>query len=450
MRRVSDVRHDLINRGQMSASDPVYLVGVSAGGYFASLFDESAQSTLDFPVKVMVLMLSPGSFPAMPESRVPTLLAQAENDTISPLEYGTTAFNTLLARGTPVQLVVGKPFPVYPDYFISIQGVDTAASRDIYNTLQARGYLDAQGFLVEDPKTSRWEVEFPSMATDPELMDGVRSLLFQAYAEHSVMEAFTHSAFSFIENPVTRVDYPPEVDSFSPAQGDAGVAVTLKGKYFIDVQSVSFNGVEARFSNVMGDEITAYVPAGVKPGPIIVTNPAGYSTSPGNFGVVGGSAQVDGMTPTAGDEGTLVTITGTGLSGVSAVTFNGTAANFSQISTTKLTAVVPRGATDGPVYVVAGDGSKLYAGDFDVFAPPLIDHLSTQRTSLGASVSIYGSNLQETQQILLNNSVSAVFAVISDTEVVFQMPATWVRRNLLRLYTPHGSASGGLLSCPDC
>jgi hypothetical protein len=55
----------------------------------------------------------------------------------------------------------------------------------------------------------------------------------------------------------------------------------------------------------------------------------------------------------SGPVGTSVTITGTGFTGATAVTFNGTPASFTVDLSTQITAKVPAGATDGPIATCA-------------------------------------------------------------------------------------------------
>ncbi len=74
---------------------------------------------------------------------------------------------------------------------------------------------------------------------------------------------------------------------------------------------------------------------------------------------------VAGINPGSGRAGTLVTITGTNLSGATAVRFNATnATSFTVVSPTQVTATVPLGATTGYVTVVTPAGS---ATSFSVF-----------------------------------------------------------------------------------
>ena len=64
------------------------------------------------------------------------------------------------------------------------------------------------------------------------------------------------------------------------------------------------------------------------------------------------------LTPTSGPVGTSVTLTGTNLGSATGVSFNGTAATFSVVNATTITATVPTGATTGNVTVTAGGGTS--------------------------------------------------------------------------------------------
>ena len=62
---------------------------------------------------------------------------------------------------------------------------------------------------------------------------------------------------------------------------------------------------------------------------------------------------VTAITPASGNVGSTVTLTGVGLAGVTAVSFNGAAAQFSVTSASQISATVPAGATSGPVTVTS-------------------------------------------------------------------------------------------------
>ena len=80
---------------------------------------------------------------------------------------------------------------------------------------------------------------------------------------------------------------------------------------------------------------------------------------------------VVGFTPTSGSAGTVVTLTGSGFGGATAVTFNGTAAtSFTVDSDAQITATVPAGATTGKIAVTNPAGTSTSVATFTV--PPVL------------------------------------------------------------------------------
>ncbi len=76
---------------------------------------------------------------------------------------------------------------------------------------------------------------------------------------------------------------------------------------------------------------------------------------------------VTGFAPIGGPAGTPVTLSGTGFLGAEEVRFNGVGATrFEVLSMTRLQALVPRGATSGPISVVTPGGTGVSADSFTV------------------------------------------------------------------------------------
>jgi len=73
--------------------------------------------------------------------------------------------------------------------------------------------------------------------------------------------------------------------------------------------------------------------------------------------------------PTVGPVGTSVIILGNNLTSTTAVTFNGTPATFTVVSSTEVTATVPAGATTGTLEVTTGTGTLDSNVAFRVLAP---------------------------------------------------------------------------------
>lgn len=70
--------------------------------------------------------------------------------------------------------------------------------------------------------------------------------------------------------------------------------------------------------------------------------------------------------PTSGKVGATVKILGTNLTGATSVTFNGTAATFTVVSSSEITTTVPTGATSGKVKVVTPGGTLTSNANFRV------------------------------------------------------------------------------------
>ncbi|MBQ1114866.1 IPT/TIG domain-containing protein [Streptomyces anulatus] len=146
---------------------------------------------------------------------------------------------------------------------------------------------------------------------------------------------------------------PPVLNAAAPAQGPTagGVVVTLTGTNLLNAGTVRFGGTNAiSFTVVSATQITATAPPGVGSSPITVITPGGTS-NPVAFTYVT-TPTLTALGPSSGptSAGTVVTLTGTNLASASAVTFGGTAASFTVVSDTQITAVAPAGPA-GPATV---------------------------------------------------------------------------------------------------
>jgi uncharacterized repeat protein (TIGR03803 family) len=70
--------------------------------------------------------------------------------------------------------------------------------------------------------------------------------------------------------------------------------------------------------------------------------------------------------PASGNVGAAVNILGTNLTGATSVSFNGTAATFTMVSSSEITTTVPTGATTGPVQAVTQSGTLTSHVNFQV------------------------------------------------------------------------------------
>jgi hypothetical protein len=128
---------------------------------------------------------------------------------------------------------------------------------------------------------------------------------------------------------------------------------------------------------------------------------------------------ITSFSPPGGPVGTFVTITGTDFTGATSVKFSDNkSAPFTVDSSTQITAVVPSGATTGPISVTTPLGTATSATDFTVLPEglPEITSFSPTFGPVGTEVTILGKNFTGTVQVKFNNKW-APFTVHSDTRI---------------------------------
>jgi hypothetical protein len=190
----------------------------------------------------------------------------------------------------------------------------------------------------------------------------------------------------------------PTVSSLSPTNGLVGSSVVITGTNFTGASAVKFNGVSATaFTVNSATQITVTVPAGATTGAVSVTTPGGTANGPSFTVTVPAAPTVSSLSPTSGLVGSSVVITGTNLTGASAVKFNGIAATaFTVNSATQITVTVPAGATTGVVSVTTSAGTAN--GPSFTVTPagnlPVITSFSpTTATAYNTWILINGQNL---------------------------------------------------------
>jgi len=236
----------------------------------------------------------------------------------------------------------------------------------------------------------------------------------------------------------------PTISTFSPTSGAAGARVSIAGSNLTGASTVKFGGVAATsYTVVSATSITATVPPGAVTGSVSVTTAGGTATSPAAFTVVA-VPTISSFSPATGAVGSSVTLTGTALTGASAVKFNGVAATYTVVSATSVTATVPVGATTGKVSVTTPGGTASSSSSFTVVAAPAITSLSPTSGSVGTSVTISGSGLSGTTAVTFNG-VKATFKVASTGTSVTTTVPTGATTGSVKVTTPGGTAASSVV-----
>jgi len=152
--------------------------------------------------------------------------------------------------------------------------------------------------------------------------------------------------------------------SLASTSGKEGTQINIFGQGFSSSSVVKFGGTQAKTVTRSGTTfMTATVPAEALTGSVTVTTGATTLTSSQTFKV---TPTFTSFAPPSGPVGTLVTITGTGLTQATKVTFDGKAAAFTVVSDTEITATVPTTALTGKIAVTTKGGSASSATSFTV------------------------------------------------------------------------------------
>ncbi len=168
----------------------------------------------------------------------------------------------------------------------------------------------------------------------------------------------------------------PALTSVNPQSGplSGGNTVTLTGTSLAGTTGVTFGATPATsFTAVSATEITAVAPPGAA-GPVQVTATTGGGTSNPVFYTYLAAPAVTTLSPDQGPTfgGNTVTLTGTGFTETTAVTFGAAPAAFTVVSDSQLTAVAPPGSA-GPVNVsVTTPGGSSPAVTYTRVPPPAI------------------------------------------------------------------------------
>lgn len=136
--------------------------------------------------------------------------------------------------------------------------------------------------------------------------------------------------------------------------GDVGATVTFFAQDFTGATKVEFGGASATFKVVSETELTAVVPAAAVTGAVKVITSKGTLTALSKFKVL---PTIKSISPTSGPVDTLVTVTGTGLTGATKATVGGVEATLKAISSTEVEVTVPTEAKTGVISVTTAGGS---------------------------------------------------------------------------------------------
>ncbi|MEU6347047.1 IPT/TIG domain-containing protein [Streptomyces sp. NPDC046977] len=226
----------------------------------------------------------------------------------------------------------------------------------------------------------------------------------------------------------TAIAAAPALTSVVPNTGPAagGNTVILTGSGFTGITAVRFGANPALGYTVnSASQITAVAPAGSGAVAVTVTAPGGTSNAVTyTYTAV---PVLTSVSPSGGPAsgGTTVVLTGSGLSGATAVSFGSTAAtSFTVNSATQITAVAPAGSGAVPVTVTTPGGTTGPVYFFYLNAPFLISvSPSGGLASGGTTVVLTGTDLSAATAVKFGSTAATSYTVNSPTQITAVTPA---------------------------
>lgn len=203
------------------------------------------------------------------------------------------------------------------------------------------------------------------------------------------------------------------VSSFLPTSGAVGTKVTVYGSGFSSDTGITVGGKASAQPQISSaTQLSFTVPTGANSGQICATNASTTGCSSDSFAVVA-SPVVTSFTPSSGPVGSLVKITGSNLTGIDTVTFNGTFTySVSNVTATSLTVVVPTAATSGKVCVLDAYEKPICASGSFTVAPGSVPIVNTATIksgdgSPGSIVQLTGSGFTEDMAVMFGAGIAA-------------------------------------------
>ena len=156
---------------------------------------------------------------------------------------------------------------------------------------------------------------------------------------------------------------------------------------------------------------------------------------------------MSGISPSSGSPagGTTVTISGSGLTGATSVTFGPAIASIVSIgSDTSITVTTPGGSGTVAVTVTTPAGSSA-AGPTFAYAAPLVAAISPNNgdTLGGATTTITGANFTGATSVSFGAKPATRFSVVSDTTITAVSPTGTDGSVDITVTTPSGTSAAG-------
>ena len=223
----------------------------------------------------------------------------------------------------------------------------------------------------------------------------------------------------------------PSVTGVTPVIGPiaGGTTVMITGTGFTGAVAVLFGTTPVSASVIDSTHVTAHAPphtTGSVDVRVITPGRTSAAVNADSFAYVG-PPTISSVSPSSGESGTDVTITGTDLTTTSSVAFGGVPATFLRVDATHVSATAPPhggGPIDITVTTVGGTSATGVADRFTYPVVPTVVSVSPAAGPLagGGTVTITGADLGSASSVTFGGT-PATFLVVDPTHLTATTPA---------------------------
>jgi large repetitive protein len=199
------------------------------------------------------------------------------------------------------------------------------------------------------------------------------------------------------------LDLPPVVAGFSPRRGPPGTQVDVRGDHFLDGDWVSLAGKRLPIVTLGPRRISVTVPIGSQSGDLVVGRERHESASFGRFEVMYPPALTT-FTPTRGEPGTRVTLSGSHLEDAAVFYGRDRVPVRSRLGDTSLVVEIPRAARNERFRVVTRAGSAESPQPFQVQYYTVIEDARPRSGVPGTTVVLRGRHLDKAGEFYIGSA----------------------------------------------
>ncbi|XP_074309309.1 uncharacterized protein LOC141643872 isoform X2 [Silene latifolia] len=182
---------------------PLFGLGASAGGYFLS------RLATEVRFRAIVLMISSGLFDRMniPHDYPPTLFVHMPKD-IMRAERVERHIELLRKKGIETKEIKCMEFPLTASWLVDrVSGLDKPTSTKLLKLFQDKTFIDEQGFMREDGRTTPWKQALKQsnilLPFGSKLMNDIQEELNLAYGYHEMTSLQSDQIFEWLKSHIS-------------------------------------------------------------------------------------------------------------------------------------------------------------------------------------------------------------------------------------------------------